>query len=306
MLTFILRRLLQALPVMAGIVLVCFALLKLSGDPTRILAGERAPDYVRENIRKKWRLDEPWPKQLAFFVGGLVSGELKSYTHERPVGEMLLEGASVTLRLALGAILVAVVLGLLSGIFSAYRPRSALDYAAATGASIGISIPAFWLAMILTLIFGVKLGWFPIGSYKAGRPEYLAIPIATLGLITTALIARLSRSCLLESLSQDYVRTARAKGLSEVRALLGHAFPNALVPIVTVIGTNLAGLMTGAVLTETTCSLPGLGRVIYNAINSRDHPVILGGCLFFALVFVLVNLAVDILYGVLDPRIRHE
>lgn len=306
MASFVLRRLLQALPVFAGILLICFLLFKLSGDPTRLLAGERAPEYVRESIRHKFHLDEPWYRQLSFFANGMVNGDLRSYRHDRPVIEMILEGAAVTLRLALGAIVIAVAFGLLAGLLSAYRPHSWIDYLSAAGSSLGVSVPAFWLAMLLTLLFSVHLGWLPIGGYRPGHLEYLVIPVATLGLISTALIARLSRNCLMEAMTQDYVRTARAKGLGGFRALVGHAFPNALVPVVTVIGTNLAGLMTGAVLTETTCSLPGLGRIIFQAISERDHPVILGGCLFFAFVFVFVNLCVDILYGLLDPRIRHH
>jgi peptide/nickel transport system permease protein len=306
MFTFVLRRIIQSIPVLIGIVLICFALFKLSGDPLRILAGERTPEYVREEIRKRFHLNDPYHEQLWFFTKGLFTGELESYRHGRPVNEMVLEGAAVTMRLALGAIIIAVALGLAAGLLSAHKPHSTVDYAAAAGASIGVSVPAFWLAMILILIFSVRLEWLPLGGYRPGQIEYLVIPVATLGLICTALIARLSRNCLLEAVTQDCVRTARAKGRSRLQVLLGHAFPNALVPILTVIGTNLASLMTGAVLTETTCAVPGLGRVIFQAITERDHPVILSGCLFFAFVFVFVNLVVDVLYGFLDPRIRHH
>ena len=198
--------------------------------------------------------------------------------------------------------IIAVTLGLFSGSVSAYRPRSAIDYASAAAASVGVSIPAFWLAMLMILVFSVKLEWLPIPRAGQGQLKFLIIPIVTLGLISTSLIARLTRGCLLEALTQDYVRTAQAKGISRSSALMGHAFPNALVPIVTVIGTELAGLLSGAVLTETACALPGLGRVVFQAISERDHPVIIGGCLFFACVFVTANLLVDILYGFLDPE----
>ncbi len=304
--TFILRRVLQSIPVFGGILLICFGLFKLSGDPARLLAGERAPEYVREEIRERYHLKEPLHRQLWFFVKGLCTGELESYRHGRPVNEMVFEGAAVTMRIALGAIIIAVALGLLAGLFSAHKPNTLGDYCAAVGASLGVSVPAFWLAMILILFLSVRLELLPIGGYRAGHVEYLVIPITTLGLIYTSLIARLSRNCLLEANTQDYVRTARAKGRTEAQVLMGHAFPNALVPIITVIGTNLASLMTGAVLTETTCAVPGLGRIIFQAISERDHPVILSGCLFFAIVFVVVNLAVDLLYGLLDPRIRHH
>jgi peptide/nickel transport system permease protein len=302
---FILRRLLQSLPVFLGIILICFVLLKLAGDPVRTLVPEKAPEWQREQVRHQLGLDRPWYAQLTRYVGHIAQGDLGvSYRHHRPVAEMVLAGASVTLRLALGAMVIAVALGLLSGILSAHRPRTFVDYASAAGASLGVSIPAFWLAMLLTLLFAVKLEWLPISDYEPGRIEYLVIPVLTLGLLSTALIARLTRGCLTEALNQDYVRTARAKGLSRMRALLAHAFPNALIPVVTVVGTNLAGLLAGAVLTETACALPGLGRVTYQAILERDHPVILGSCLFCAFIFVFLNLLVDVLYAFLDPRIR--
>jgi peptide/nickel transport system permease protein len=307
MLTFVLRRLLQSLPVFLGIIVICFVLLKLAGDPVRVLVPEKAPAWQREKVRRQLGLDQPWYVQLGRYVADVARGDLgASFRHHRPVREMVLAGAAVTGRLALGAMVLAVGLGLLSGIFSAHKPRSWVDYASAAGASLGVSVPAFWLAMLLTLLFGVKLGWLPVSDYEAGRIEYLVIPVLTLGLISTALVARLTRSCLLDAMGQDYVRTAQAKGRGRLRVLLEHAFPNALLPVVTVIGTNLAALLAGAVLTETACSLPGLGRVIFQAISERDHPVILGGCLFCAFVFVGVNLIVDILYGLLDPRVREQ
>ncbi|HEY3319746.1 MAG TPA: ABC transporter permease [Planctomycetota bacterium] len=303
MLNYVFRRLLQTLPVFVGIVLICFILLKLTGDPTNQLVKPGASVQQRDLVRARYGLDKPWYVQLGRYLR-LDLGV--SYKQDRPVSEIIFEGAAVTSRLTLGAIIIAVGLGLFSGILCAAKPHSFWDYASAAGASIGVSIPAFWLAMILILVFSVKLEWLPLPAPEPGKLKYLIIPVVTLGLISTALIARLTRSCLLEAYSQDYVRTARAKGIRSWMALLGHAFPNALVPILTVIGTNLAALLTGAVLTETTCSLPGLGTAINNAIKQQDHPVIMGGCLFFALVFVIVNFVVDLLYGFLDPRIRHH
>ncbi|MCY3023602.1 MAG: ABC transporter permease [Planctomycetota bacterium] len=303
MLAFIGRRLLQSIPVFIGIILICFALLKLSGDPTNLIASPRASEAQRQKIREQLGIDKPWYVQLGRYLHGDLG---KSYRHGRPALDMVLEGAAVTARLALGAMTLAVALGLLSGLLSAHKPRSLIDYTAATAASIGVSVPAFWLAMLLILIFAVKLEWLPLPRPESRELRYFVIPVVTLGLIYTALIARLTRGCLLEQMSQDYIRTARAKGVSRLQVLLGHAFPNALVPVVTVIGTEFAGLLTGAVLTETACALPGLGRVVFQAISERDHPVIIGGCLFFAFVFVIANLAVDMLYGWLDPRIRHR
>lgn len=303
MLTFVLRRLIQTLPVLLGIILICFTLLRFSGDPTNLLVSPHASAQERQIVRERFGLDRPWYEQLGKYLRfdlGL------SYQQQRPVSQIVMEAAVVTARLTLGAMIVAIAIGLTAGLISAYRPNSAFDYASAAAASVGVSIPAFWLAMLLILLFSVHLGWLPLPSASApGELKYLVIPVVTLGLISTALIARLTRGCMLETLTQDYVRTAQAKGISRVKMLLGHALPNAMVPIVTVIGTNLAGLLTGAVLTETATSMPGLGRVIYTAISQRDHPVIMGGCLFFAVVFIAVNLAVDILYGLLDPRIRH-
>jgi ABC-type dipeptide/oligopeptide/nickel transport system permease component len=302
---FIVRRVLQSLPVFLGILIICFVLLKLAGDPVRVLVPEKAPEWQREKVRRQLGLDRPWFVQLGRYALGVVQGDLgSSYRHHRPVREMIASGAFVTAKLALGAMVIAVSLGLLSGLLSAHRPRTLVDYASAAGASVGVSIPAFWLAMLLTLLLGVKLEWLPISDYEPGHIEYLVIPVLTLGLLSTALIARLTRNCVTEALTQDYVRTARAKGLGRLQALLGHAFPNALLPVVTVIGTNLAGLLAGAVLTETACSLPGLGRVTFQAILERDHPVILGSCLFCACIFVLLNLVVDVLYAFLDPRVR--
>ena len=303
MFAFIVRRLLQSIPVFVGIILICFALLKLAGDPVNLIASPRASEMERQKIRERLGIDQPWHVQLARYFKGDLG---KSYRHDRPVRDMVLEGAAVTARLALGAMTLAVALGLFFGLLSAHKPRSLVDYASATAASIGVSIPAFWLAMLLILVFAVKLEWLPLPRPGMGQLRYFIIPVITLGLIYTSLIARLTRGCLLECLSQDYIRTASAKGLSRARVLLDHAFPNALVPVVTVIGTSFAGLLTGAVLTETACALPGLGRVVFQAITERDHPVIIGGCLFFAVVFVTMNLVVDMLYGLMDPRIRHH
>ncbi len=303
MLAFALRRLLQSIPVFIGIILICTVLLRFSGDPINMIMPQRATIAERELKREELGLNRPWYVQLGHYLKGDFG---RSYRHDRPVRDMILEGASVTARVTLGALVFATTLGLLSGLFSAYYPRSAWDYFAAVGASTGVAIPAFWLAMLLTLVFAVKLEWLPIGSNDPKELKYFVIPVVTLGLISTALIARLSRGCMLETLSQDYVRTARAKGVSRPGALLGHAFPNAMVPIFTVIGNDLAALMSGAVLTETTTGLPGIGRVIYQAISEVDQPVIIGGCLFCAGVFVIANLCVDLLYGYLDPRIRQH
>ena len=193
----------------------------------------------------------------------------------------------------------------LTWIISAWRPNSLIDYASSLFATLGVSFPAFFLGMLLMLVFSVQLKLFPVGGYKPGEISFLVLPCLTLGLISTASIARLTRNCMLETLSQDYVRTGRSKGLGKWPLLLAHALPNALVPIITIIGADLASLLVGAVLTETVFNLPGIGQVIKDAIFNRDLPMVMGCCVFFAVVFVGINLLVDLSYAFLDPRIRH-
>ncbi|HYF50760.1 MAG TPA: ABC transporter permease [Planctomycetota bacterium] len=305
--TYILRRLLQCIPVIIGVALIAFILSLLSGTPIRgMLPQTASPELVRK-MEEYYGFNKPPHERFISYMGSLARGDLgSSMTHHGlPVSEMITSGMAVTLKLALGAMIVAVILGGLSGILSAWRPHSLVDYGSSFFAAVGISFPAFFLAMLFLLVFAEKLKWFPIGGYEAGNIRYLILPCTSLGLIMTASIARLTRNCLLETLSQDYIRTARSKGVAEAPVLLGHGLPNAMVPVVTVIGNDFASLLVGAVLTETIYQLPGIGTVIYNAIFSRDLPVIMGCCVFFALVFVVINLVVDITYAFLDPRIRY-
>ena len=302
MATFLFRRLLQSIPVFIGIILICFALLKLAGDPTNVLVSPRASEAERARVRENLGLNRPWYAQLGqYFKGDLGS----SYREHRPVRDMVMESATVTIRIAFAATVLAVTLGLLSGLLSAYRPRTIVDYSSAVASSLGVSIPAFFLAMMLQLVFAIKLKWLPIPRPDASW-KFLIIPVATLGLLNTAMLARLTRNCMLSELSENYIRTARSKGRGPLRTMIGHAFPNILVQVITVVGTDLASLLGGAVLTEFACNIPGLGTLIMSAIKNRDHPVIVGACLFFAFTFVAINLLVDLLYGVLDPRIRHH
>ena len=307
MLNYLLRRTLQAVPVILGVALISFVLSVLSGDPVRALLGQSAsPELIRKQ-REYYEVDKPMHVRFANYMRRLAAGDFGSSiaSHGLPVREMIVRGMGVTFKLALGALIVAASLGILSGILSAWRPSSVIDYASSVLAAIGVSFPAFFLAMLFLLIFSVRLKLLPIGGYEAGDIRYLILPCLSLGLISTASIARLTRNCLLETLSQDYVRTARAKGLSEWPVLLGHAMPNALVPVVTVIGNDFGSLLVGAVLTETVYGLPGMGSVIRDAIFSRDLPVVMGCCIVFALVFVVINLLVDLSYALLDPRIRY-
>jgi peptide/nickel transport system permease protein len=305
--TFLLRRMLQVIPVVIGVALIAFILTEVSGNPVRAALGQSTSPETLAKVKEFYGFDKPPHERFAAYVGKLAAADLgvSIISHGRPVREMIASGMKVTIKLALGALIVATVFGLLAGILSAWRPNSAIDYAASFQATLGLSFPAFFLAMLFLMVFAVNLGWFPIGGYREGDIRYLVLPCLSLGLITTASISRLTRNCMLESLSQDYIRTGRAKGLGQWRVLLGHALPNALVPIVTVIGNNFAGLLVGAVLTETVYGLPGMGQVIYDATFKRDLPVVMGCCVFFALVFVVINLLVDLCYALLDPRIRY-
>jgi len=304
--TFLLRRFLQTIPVLIGVALISFALSEASGNPVRGMLGQSVTPDVRAKVEAFYGYDKPRHVRFGRYIGGLLHGDMGvSITkHGTPVSSMIANGMRVTLKLALGSMIVAVVCGLLSGLLSAWRPNSVIDYASSVAAAIGISFPAFFLAMLMLLVFSVKLRWFPLAGYEEGQIKYLVLPCLTLGLITMASIARLSRNCLLETLSQDYIRTGQAKGLSEWKVLLGHALPNALVPVVTIIGNDFATLLCGAVLTETVFGLPGIGSVLNQAIFSRDLPVVMGCCMFLAVVFVMMNLLVDVTYAFLDPRIQ--
>lgn len=305
--TYLLRRLFQAIPVILGVAMIAFVFSEMSGNPVRALLGQSTSAETIRKVKEFYGYDKPGPQRFISYIGRLSRGDLgvSIANHAKPVTEMILNGMKVTLKIALGAMIVATFIGILSGILSAWRPDSLLDYASSVFAAIGISFPAFFLAMLFLLVFSVRLKWFPIGGYEEGEIRYLVLPCLSLGLICTASISRLTRNCLLEMLSHDYVRTGRAKGLGEWTVLLGHALPNALVTVVTVVGNDFAGLLTGAVLTETVYGLPGVGSVIYKAIFERDLPVVMGCCIFCALLFVVINLLVDVSYAFLDPRIRY-
>jgi peptide/nickel transport system permease protein len=251
--------------------------------------------------------DQPRYVRFGTYIKNLLTGNLGASISKDgyPVSSIIYDGMSVTVKIALGAIFIAATVGITLGILSAWRPNSLIDYASSVLAAAGISFPAFFLGMLLLLCFAVRVKAFPIGGYEPGTLRHLILPCLTLGLLSTASIARLTRNCLLETLHADYVRSGRAKGQGEWRVLLGHAFPNALVPVVTVIGNDFAGLLAGAVLTETVFQIPGIGTVIADAIFQHDLPVVMGCCVFFALIFVAINIVVDLLYAFLDPRIRH-
>jgi len=292
--------------VLFGITLLVFLLNAAAlGDPARAAMGQRADPEALERLRREYALDRPLPVQYATWLGRLARGDLgTSLREQRPVTEVLAERLPATVRLALAATLVAVVLGVAAGALAAVRPGSALDHALMGAAVLGISTPVFWLGMMLALVFAVTLGWLPVSGYGGGSLAHLVLPALTLGALHTGTVARMTRSSLLEVVRQDYVQTARAKGLPE-RVVLGkHALRNALIPVVTVIGIGLADLLVGAPLTETVFAWPGLGRLLVAAVGQRDLPVVMGAVLVFALVYVVGNLLVDLAYLLIDPRTR--
>ena len=302
----LLGRLLALGPVLFGITLLVFLLNAIAlGDPARAAMGQRADPEALERLRRDYALDRPLAVQYVTWIGRLARGDLgTSFREQRAVAEVIAERLPATVRLAFAATLVAVVLGVAAGALAAVRPGSALDHVLMGAAVLGISTPVFWLGMMLALVFAVTLGWLPVSGYGGGSLRHLVLPALTLGALHTGTVARMTRSSLLEVVRQDYVQTARGKGLPERIVLGKHALRNALIPVVTVIGIGLADLLVGAPLTETVFAWPGVGRLLVAAVGQRDLPVVMGAVLVFALVYVLGNLLVDLAYLVIDPRTR--
>jgi peptide/nickel transport system permease protein len=314
MLAYILRRVLLAVPVMFVVAGGVFLLLFLTpGDPVSVILGPDASLQQIAELRQKLGLDQPVLVQVVRWFGRLLVGDLgESIYLNRPVLQTLLERAEPTLMLTLLATLFAILLGLPIGIVSATRAGSWADLGAMLVAMGGISMPSFWVGLNLIFVFAVMLGVFPVAGYQPlsrglwENLRYLALPAVTLGFAQAALLARMSRSMMLEVLREDYVRTARAKGLAERTVVLVHALKNAMVPLVTVMGLTFAILMGGAVITEQVFNIPGLGRLLVQSVLRRDYPVVQGIVLVIAFNYVAINLLVDILYGFFDPRVRHS
>ncbi len=306
MLSYILRRIVMLVPVLFGVTLVSFSLLHLvPGDPAEVLGGQEATKADIDRIRAEFGLDRPLAVQYLRFVGNAVRGDFGiSIQTRHNVRELLLQRLSFTLQLSLVSILVAVALGLLAGIVSATRQYSVFDAASMLAALFGISMPIFWLGLLLILVFSVQLHWLPSGG--PGGLRHLLLPAVALGSASAAVIARMTRASMLEVNRQDYIRTARATGHRERRVVFRHALKNALIPVLTVFGLEFGTMLGGAVLTETVFSLPGIGRLLVEGIFARDYPVVQGAMMLVATTFVLVNLLTDIAYAFIDPRIRYE
>lgn len=306
MASYIIRRLLLVIPVLLGVSLLVFSMVRLiPGDPAIFIAGEHASSADIEAIREQFGLTRSLPVQYTIFLGNLLRGDLgRSTRTDRPVTREIWERFPDTLQLASASMLIASLVGLIAGIISATRPYSIIDYTAMVGAMIGVSAPVFWLGLMLMLLFSVRLNWLPaVGS---GTISHLILPALTLGAASTAVIARMTRSSMLEVFGQDYVRTARSKGLKENRVIVKHALRNSLVPVITIMGLRFGTLLGGAVLTEIVFAWPGVGRLMVDSILARDYPVVQGAVLVIAMTFIFVNLAVDLLYSFIDPRIRCE
>ena len=311
---FIARRLLTALPVLFLVSLITFGLIQLvPGDPATVIAGQDASAAELARVREMLKLDAPWHQQLFSWYGRLIQGDLgQSFTLGRSVGEAILERAPVTLSLAALALLLTLAIGMTTGIAAALRQNTWIDAALMGFALIGVSLPNFWLGIMFIFVFAVELGWFPSGGYVGpeesviGWLRSLALPALSLSLLQMGLLARITRSSMIEVLRQDYVRTARAKGLPPWKVVGKHALRNVLVPVITVIGIIFSLLLAGAVVIETVYSIPGIGRLVVSGIARRDYPVIQGALLMIATACVLLNILVDILYAYIDPRVRYD
>ena len=312
MLKYLLRRTAAAIPVLVLVSLMSFAVIWLvPGDPAAAFLDSSASPEQVARLRHELGLDQPLHVQMVEWYGRVLSGNLgESILLKRSVGAALLERLPVTLSLAGLALILAVVFGIAAGILAAIRRGTLADQTIMTLALLGLSVPDFWLGLVLIVVFAVGLGWLPSGGFVpatqsvTGWLATMAMPALTLALVQMGFIARMTRSAMLDVLHQDFMRTADAKGLSHRFVIMRHGLPNAMMPILTVIGIIAGSLLGGAVVVEQVFSLPGVGRLIIGAIMSRDFPVVQGGLLFLALIYLVINLVVDILYAVVDPRVR--
>ncbi len=302
---FIVRRLLLAIPVLIGVSIIAFLILHLSpGDPAELLAGDEASQTDIQIIREKFGLDRPLGTQYLLFIRGVITGDLVSMKYDVPVMEIVGTRLKNTLILSSAAIVISVSVGIAAGVLSAVHRYSWVDYISTFIALLGVSMPVFWWGLLMILLFSVNLMCLPSGGMGGFR--HLIMPAIALGTASTGIIARMTRSSMLDVLQQDYITTAKAKGLLRRLVIYRHGLRNALIPTVTVIGLQFGYMLAGAVLTETVFSWPGIGRLLVNSIMGRDYPVVQTALLVIALIFVLANLAVDMLYALLDPRIRYN
>jgi peptide/nickel transport system permease protein len=316
MLQFLTRRILRAVVALWGIVTIVFITMRLSGDPVPLMLPPDAPTSEMNRVRAELGLDQPLPVQYLVFLSNVARGDLGRSIHMRqPAIDIALERLPATIELALTAFVLAVVVALPAGLISAAKRDSIWDNLAMLLALIGQSAPTFYIGIMLILVLGLQLGWFPVSGRGQGswlKPadwptmlNHVFLPAVTLGAFAMASIARLTRSAVLDVMRQDYIRTARAKGLNDVAVLLRHNLKNAAIPVVTIMGLQFGTLLGGAVVTETVFSWPGIGLLAIKSISSRDYPIVQSSVLLVAMAFVVVNFLVDLAYGWLDPRIRY-
>jgi len=303
---YILRRLLLLIPVILGVTFLVFTIMYFTpGDPARLILGESAQPEQVAALREEMGLDDPFIVQYFRFITKALTGDFgRSYSTKRPVFDEVFARFPATLKLTVAAMIIAVLIGIPVGIISATKQYSLLDSIAMIGALIGVSMPVFWLGLMLILVFSVKLRILP--SSGSETLLHLILPAFALGVGSAAIITRMTRSSMLEVIRQDYIRTARAKGVAEKKVVNKHALKNALIPVVTVIGLQFGGLLGGAVLTESVFSWPGVGRLMVEAIRQKDSPMVLATVVFISVTFSFVNLLVDLLYAFIDPRIKSQ
>lgn len=304
MLKYISKRIIYLIPVLIGIVFLVFTIMYFSpGDPAKLILGDRAPEEQVAALRHELGLDLPYYQQLFNYIKNAIHGDFGNSNQLRmPVWDIIKLRFPLTLQLTTFTMLIAVLIGVPVGILSAVKQYSVIDAFSVIFALLMASIPAFWLGMLLMLLFSLNLGWLPSSGYEGVK--WLILPSITLGFINCATIMRMTRSSMLEVVRQDFIRTARAKGATEKRVVFRHALKNAIIPVITVVGTAFGSSLGGAVVTETVFGLPGMGTQIITAIRQKDNPVVLASVIVIALAFSLVNLIVDILYTYVDPRIR--
>jgi len=304
--SFILRRLLLAIPTLFGVLVVAFLLLYVApGDPVQSMIGERADSATITRLRAQLHLDDPLPVRFGHYVGSVVRGDLgRSYITNRPITQDIRERFPKTMQLAGAAMLLASFLGISLGILSARNPGGFADRFALGLAYLGISFPVYWVGLLLILLFAVTLHWLPPSGY--GGLRFLILPALTLGMRSIAFLARMTRSAMLEALNADFVRTARAKGLTEWTVTVRHALRNAMIPVITLVGLQAPLLIGGAVIIETIFVIPGMGLLLLDGVNQRDYPIITGVFLVVGVAITLINLLIDLSYGVLDPKVRYR
>lgn len=306
MLRYLVRRILLTIPVLLGVATLVFSLIHLvPGDPAQAMLGDGASPQDIADLRVSLGLDRPLFDQYVTFLRQALTGDLgQSFRTGQPVTTMIVERLPATAELAIAAMIVAILIAIPLGVIAAVWRGTAVDYGAMTFALAGVSVPNFWLGPLLAIVFAVELGWLPVSG--RGTMAHLILPAVSLGLALAAMLARMTRASLLDELRELYVRAARARGVSRAFAITGHALRNSMVPLLTIIALQFGAVLTGAVITETIFAWPGIGRLLIQSIGFRDYPMVQGCILLIAVTYVTVNLVTDLMYGVLDPRIRLE